>query len=139
MKSISILGLLFFVLIALLATSCEEELDIQQAYAFELTHLPIPSDIPENGTVEIRCTLNVDGNYEETTYQIRYFQNEGNGQLRLGNQTPFLPNDSYELPEKEFRLYYTATSTENHQFDVYITDNFGQTQKVAFEFDTQTE
>lgn len=140
MKSISILGLLFFVATSIIATSCKDDLlEIQQAYAFNLTYLPIPSDITENGTVEIRCTLEVEGNYEGTSYQIRYFQNEGNGQLRLENQTPFIPNDSYELSEKEFRLYYTAQSKQNHQFDVYITDNFGQTKKVMFEFGTQSE
>ncbi len=140
MKTISIIGLVVFVIISIVATSCKDEaLDIQQAYTYKLTHLPIPAAIPKNGTVEIRCTLEREGNYENAIYNIRFFQNEGNGQLFLEDTLLAVPNDLYPLDQKTFRLYYTAQSTENHQFDVYIEDNFGQTEKVSFEFGTQAE
>lgn len=140
MKTISILGLVIFVIISIVATSCKDDsLDVQQAYTFKLTHLPIPSDVIENGTVEIRCTLETEGNYENAIYNIRFFQNEGNGQLFLENMPFSVPNDLYPLESKIFRLYYTAQSTENHQFDVYVEDNFRQTEKVSFEFGTQAE
>lgn len=138
MKTISILGLVIFVIISIVATSCKDEsLSIQQAYTFKLTHLPIPSDVTENGTVEIRCTLETEGNYENAIYNIRFFQNKGNGQLFLENMPLAVPNDLYPLKQQEFRLYYRAQSAQNHQFDVYVEDNFGQTEKVSFEFRTQ--
>lgn len=138
MKTISILGLVIFVIISIVATSCKDEsLSIQQAYTFKLTHLPIPSAITENGTVEIRCALETEGNYENAIYNIRFFQNEGNGKLFLEDELLAIPNDLYPLENKVFRLYYKTLATENHQFDVYVEDNFGQTEKVSFEFGTQ--
>ncbi|WP_299664534.1 TraQ conjugal transfer family protein [uncultured Polaribacter sp.] len=135
MKTNSIIGL---VLILIMAISCKDEtLEIQQAYTFKLTHLPIPSDVPENGTVEIRCTLETAGNYKEAIYKIRFFQNEGKGRLFLENMHLSVPNDLYAIEHRNFRLYYKAESKQNHQFDVYVEDTFGQTEKVSFEFGAQ--
>lgn len=138
MKYLSILSLLFFVAIGLFVTSCENDrLEIQQAYTFTLSHMPIPTQILKNTPVEIRCKLQSEGDYQGTKYTIRYFQNDGLGLLNIGNKPSFYPNDSYPLEYKEFRLYYTAISQGKHQFDVYIEDNFGQIQKVSFEFDVK--
>ena len=140
MKTISILGLIAFVITSILATACSKEsLDIQQAYTYKLTHLPIPEGIAEKGTIEIRCTLEKQGDYEDATFNIRFFQNEGNGWVFLEDTPLAIPNDLYPLNKDTFRLYYTANSTENHQFDVYIEDNFGQSEKVSFEFRTQAD
>lgn len=138
MKYLSILSLLFFVAIGLFVTSCENDrLEIQQAYTFTLSHMPIPTQILKNTPVEIRCKLQSEGDYQGTKYTIRYFQNDGLGLLNIGNKSSFYPNDKYPLEQKEFRLYYTAISQGKHQFDVYIEDNFGQIQKVSFEFDVK--
>lgn len=140
MKYLSILSLLFFVAIGLFVTSCENDrLEIQQAYTFTLSHMPIPTQILKNTPVEIRCKLQSEGDYQGTKYTIRYFQNDGLGLLNIGNKSSFYPNDKYPLEQKEFRLYYTAISHGKHQFDVYIEDNFGQIQKVSFEFDVKAE
>ncbi|WP_271784541.1 TraQ conjugal transfer family protein [Aquimarina algiphila] len=137
MKTISILGLVAFVITSILATACSKEnLDIQQAYTYKLTHLPIPEVIAEKGTIEIRCTLEKQGDYEDANFNIRFFQNEGKGWLFLEETPLAIANDLYPLDKDTFRLYYTANSTENHQFDVYIEDNFGQSEKVSFEFRT---
>lgn len=134
MKNTIIIRLVFWMLISLCISCTKEKLDIQKAYTFKMTHLPIPSDIPENGTVEIRCLLESKGNYQDTKYTIRFFQNVGKGQLFLEDMLLEIPNDKYELRYKEFRLYYKAISAEDHAFDVYIEDNFGQIEKVEFEF-----
>lgn len=140
MKTISILGLITFVITSILATACSKEnLDTQQAYTYKLTHLPIPEVIAKNGTVEIRCTLEKQGDYDNANFKIRFFQNEGNGWLFLEETPLAIANDLYPLDKDTFRLYYTANSSENHQFDVYIEDNFGQSEKVSFEFRTQAD
>jgi len=140
MKTISILGLIAFVITSILATACSKEtLDIQKAYTYKLTHLPIPEVIAEKGTIEIRCTLEKQGDYKDASFNIRFFQNEGNGWVFLEDTPLAIPNDLYPLDKDTFRLYYTANSTENHQFDVYIEDNFGQSEKVSFEFRTQAD
>ncbi len=121
----------------MLVTSCENDrLEVQQTYQFTLSHMPIPTEIDIFKRTEIRCKLKSEGDYQDVKYTIRYFQNEGEGLLQINDNSPFYPNDRYPLEHKEFRLYYTAVSEGKHQFDVYVEDNFGQMQKVSFEFDT---
>lgn len=140
MKHLSVLSLITAIVISLILGSCKEDkLEIQQAYEFTLTHMPIPTEVEKNETVEIPCNLVSEGNYQEAKYTIRYFQNQGVGNLAFANQKPFEPNDTYALQQKEFYLYYTALSGGQHQFDVYVEDNFGQMQKVSFEFDVKEE
>lgn len=139
MKNNVIIGLICWVCISLFTSCTDEQLDIQQDYGFKITHLPIPKEISENGMVEIRCELEAEGNYQDANYTIRFFQNEGKGQLFLEDTFLEIPNDRYPLENKVFRLYYKAMSSQNHQFDVYIEDSFGQVEKVGFKFDTQAQ
>jgi hypothetical protein len=69
--------------IMLLILACNDKLDIHQAYAFDLVTMPVPKRIVQGETVEIRCRLVKDGDYKEARYYIRYFQNDGKGELRL--------------------------------------------------------
>lgn len=119
--------------VLLLLFACSDSLDIQQQYGFTVETLPIPKEIKENETVEIRCTLTEDGTFDDNSYTIRYFQFEGEGSLRLGeNGQEFIPNDRYSLTEKEFRLYYTSNAMESQSFTVYFENSFGD--KVGLEF-----
>jgi len=116
--------------------SCQDnDLEISQNFPFEVKVMPVPSKIKEGETVEIRMSLETAANFSETQYSIRYFQYEGSGKLQHYNDVPYLPNDEYVLPQKQFRLYYTSESAESHQFSIWITDNFDNEQKIDFEFD----
>lgn len=57
----------------------------------------------------------------------------------MDNGTNFKPNDRYPLTKEEFRLYYTSASTDQQTIDVYVEDNFGQTAKLSFEFNSQKD
>ena len=57
----------------------------------------------------------------------------------MDNGTIFKPNDRYSLDKEEFRLYYTSASTDQQTIDVYVEDNFGQTAKLSFEFNSQKD
>lgn len=59
--------------------------------------------------------------------------------MRMDNGTVFKPNDRYPLTKEEFRLYYTSASTDQQMIDVYVEDNFGQTVKLSFEFNSQKD
>ncbi|MFP3591444.1 DUF3872 domain-containing protein [Chryseobacterium sp. SIMBA_038] len=126
------------ILFELSLSSCStNDLEIQQNFPFELNIMPIPKDIANGETVEIRLKIISKGNYAETKYYLRYFQFDGNGILRYNNEPPYIPNDSYELSEKEFRLYYTSTSTVSQSFDVWIYDSFGNERPTSFQFNTK--
>jgi len=127
---------LILVLMGIVFNSCQEnDLEIKQNFPFEVKVLPVPSKIKENETVEIRMSLETAATFSETKYTIRYFQYEGNGKLQHYNDAPYLPNDEYPLPQKQFRLYYTSESQESHKFSIWIKDSFGNDSKVDFEFD----
>ncbi len=61
--------------------SCDDKLEVQQAYNFSLTSWYLSENHLPDETVEIRLTLNRSGNYEEARYQIGYIQMEGSGEV----------------------------------------------------------
>ena len=121
-------------------SACDNELDVQQVYEFDIRTMPVRKEIRQNETAEIRCSLIEKGSFSDNRYTIRYFQSEGFGELRLGkNGEVFLPNDRYPLPDKEFRLYYTSRSNESQTFEVVVEDGFGNKRRLEFEFSAQRE
>ncbi len=120
-------------------SACNDELDIQQAYPFSVETMPVQKHIAKGQTAEIRCTLKRQGRFERARYTIRYFQHDGSGRLKMDDGTVFKPNDRYPLTKEEFRLYYTSASTDQQTIDVYVEDNFGQTAKLSFEFNSQRD
>jgi hypothetical protein len=123
-------------MLGLLITSCQEDdPDIRQNFPFEVKVMPVPGELSLNETAEIRVSILTEGNFSGTQYAIRYFQFEGKGDLQYGGEPAYLPNDLYYLPKKDFRLYYTSKSEESHRFSIRISDNFGNENKIDFEFD----
>ena len=120
-------------------SACDHVLDIQQAYPFTVETMPVQKLIAKGQTAEIRCTLKRQGRFEDARYTIRYFQPDGKGRLKMYNGKIFKPNDRCPLNKEEFRLYYTSASTDQQAIDVYVEDNFGQTAKLSFEFNSQKD
>ena len=106
-------------------TSCEDDLDIQTNYPFEVEVMPVPTKVLRGQTVEIRCHLAKEGDYTHTLYTIRWFLYDGTGSLRMENGTILQPNDRYLLENETFRLYYTSASTDAHKFIVVVEDSNG--------------
>ena len=137
LNTIWVMGVLSIAVFCL--SACDHELDIQQAYPFTVETMPVQKHIAKGQTAEIRCTLKRQGRFEEARYTIRYFQLDGRGRLKMDNGTIFKPNDRYPLNKEEFRLYYTSAFTDQQTIDVYVEDNFGQTVKLSFEFNSQKD
>ena len=135
-----VIGLIAMLCVTLF-TSCKKELDVQQNFPFEVKVLPVPKSIGKTDTVEIRCELRSPYLYDENRYFIRYFQYEGKGSLRTSPQGEALfANDVYPLASKgAFRLYYISASEANQSFSVWISDSFGNEQKLDFEFNVKKE
>ena len=123
--------------LGLLCASCDNGLDIQQAYTFSLETMPVQKRISVGETAEIRCTLVREGRYDGARYTIRYFQPDGRGELRMDDGTVFLPNDRYLLENEKFRLYYTAEGDEAHNFIVVVEDNFNNSYELEFDFNNR--
>ncbi|GAA0886483.1 DUF3872 domain-containing protein [Sphingobacterium siyangense subsp. cladoniae] len=120
-----------------LLSSCDkDDLEIQQNFPFEVNVMPVPNDVANGQTVEIRINIQPTGNYANTDYFIRYFQYDGTGTLQYYNEPPYLPNDLYQLPTKQFRLYYTSTSAVSQSFEVWISDSFGNEKQLSFQFNS---
>lgn len=129
-----------YMMVALcLVCSCSDNVDIQQSYPFTIETMPVPKKLKVGETIEIRCQLKRDGRYLPTTYEIRYFQPDGAGSLKMSDGTVLLPNDLYPLPSETFRLYYTSASTDQQTIDVYFQDSFGTLQQLTFSFNNNND
>ena len=128
---------LIAVLCVSLFTSCKKELDVQQNFPFEVKVLPIPKQLPLGATAELRLEILPTQVYRENAYSLRYFSFEGKGSLRFEKGTPFIPNDSYPITHKVFRLYYTAHSIGSHAFTLWLTDSFGNEKKIECSLQVQ--
>ena len=120
-------------------SSCDNKLDIQQVFPFNVETMPVQTQIVKGETAEIRCELKREGLYDGATYTIRFFQPAGKGSLQMDDGTVFKPNDRYPLNKGVFRLYYTSASTDQQTIDVYVEDNFGQVKQLTFTFNNETE
>ena len=78
-------------------TACDDGLDVTQAYPFTVETMPVPKELAQGETAEIRCELVREGEFDGAVYTIRYFQYDGEGTLKLDNGLVFLPNDRYLL------------------------------------------
>ena len=127
-------AILFLGLVACLLSACNDEVDVQQSYPFKVETLPVPTRIVKGETVEIRCELKSEGDFDGTVYTIRYFQYDGEGSLKLDNGLEFKPNDRYLLENRKFRLYYTSLCDEAQNFIVVVEDNWGNMTEMEFDF-----
>lgn len=130
--------------------SCDDKLEVQQAYDFSLTSWYLQNTISPDETVEIRLILNRNGNYEEARYQIGYIQIEGSGEVydkknvRLVNRE-MQPLDSIaELDSNDpcrqvFTLFYHNGSSKNAEIKFVVTDNFNQERELDISFGTENE
>lgn len=130
--------------------SCDDKLEVQQAYDFSLTSWYLQNTISQNETVEIRLTLNRSGNYEEADYKIGYIQIAGSGEVydkkkvRLVNRE-MQPLDSIaQLDDTDpchqvFTLFYHNGSGKNAEIKFVVTDNFGQERDLDIALGTEAE
>ncbi len=119
-------------------TSCEDELNIQQAYPFTVETMPVPTRIVQGETVEIRCELKREGHFSDARYTIRYFQPDGKGTLRMDDGMVLLPNDRYPLDREVFRLYYTSECEDQQTIDIYFENERYQRFKLTLDFNNET-
>ena len=128
---------LYTLLLSAIVCACSDDLDVQQAYSFDLVTMPVQKKIVQGESAEIRCQLIKEGDYQQAMFFIRYFQPDGVGELRMDDGTVFLPNDRYLLENEKFRLYYTAEGEEAHNFIVVVEDNFGNSFELEFDFNNR--
>ena len=136
---IKIITMLAVVMTGFFLTSCDDEIEVLQAYDFSLTTMPVQKRIKQGETAEIRLQLHKSGNYRETEFFISFFQPDGKGSLRLDDGTVFAPNDFYPLKKETFRLYYTSECTDQQAIDVTVYDSFGQRFDLSFSFQNDSD
>ena len=120
-------------------TACDADLDVTQAYPFTVEPMPVPTELAQGETAEIRCELGREGECDGAVYTIRYFQFDGEGTLKLDNGLVFLPNDRYLLENEKFRLYYTSECDESQSLTITVEDNFGNAFEWEVEFNNDSD
>lgn len=120
-------------------TACDDDLDVTQAYPFTVETMPVPKELAQGETAEIRCELVRESEFDGAVYTIRYFQFDGEGTLKLDNGLVFLPNDRYLLENEKFRLYYTSECDESQSLTITVEDNFGNAFEWEVEFNNDSD
>lgn len=108
MKTIKHIQSLLVIIIACMTFgSCSNELNVTKSFPFKVETMPVPKELSQGETIEIRCTLTCPADYSGTQYTIRYFQYDGDGILRMGKYgEPFIPNDRYPVEKGKHSLNY---------------------------------
>ena len=131
--------LIFAVSGMFLVYSCkDDDFGIRNDYEFSVACLPVPKRLKNGETAEFRMELVRSGSYSGTKYYVRYFQPDGKGTLTLDGLT-LLPNDSYELKNESFRMYYTSQCDEQQAIDLTFYDNFKNRFELSFTFSNDSK
>ena len=51
-------------------TSCDDDLDVTQAYPFTVETMPVPKELAQGETAEIRCELVREGEFDGAVYTL---------------------------------------------------------------------
>ncbi len=130
---------LYTLSLLVIACACSDNLDIKQAYEFEVQHLPVQKKIKKGETAEIRLQLVKSGNWKDAEFFMRYYQPDGKGVLKSEDGMVFKPNDLYKMTKETFRLYFTSHSEDQQVIDLYFLDNFGTMFTLSFSFNNESE
>lgn len=84
-------------LLACILAGCDDRLEVRQAYDFSLSSWYLQEGIEPDETVEIRLTLNREGDYREARYRIGYIQLEGDGEVFAADGTRLVNRELTEL------------------------------------------
>lgn len=138
-------------LLACTLAGCNDRLEVQQAYDFSLSSWYLQEGIESDETVEIRLTLNREGNYREACYRIGYIQLEGDGEVfgvdgdRLINReltdlSGIAGLDTTNICRQVFTLFYRNTGKNNPKIRFVAVDNFGveRTLDIPFSIEDKT-
>lgn len=123
--------------------SCNDKIDVQQAYDFGITTWYLQKTIKPGKPVEIRFYLTREGFYADAEFSIGYVQIEGEGVVydtrntRLVNREFCALDDIADLQDGVFTLYYRSTSDKNSTLKFIVMDNFGQTRELQIEFESE--
>ena len=84
-------------LLACTFAGCDDRLEVRQAYDFSLSSWYLQEGIASDETVEIRLTLDREGDYREARYRIGYIQLEGDGEVFAADGTRLVNRELTEL------------------------------------------
>lgn len=111
-------------LLACTFAGCDDRLEVRQAYDFSLSSWYLQEGIAPDETVEIRLTLDREGDYREARYRIGYIQLEGDGEvftadgIRLVNReltelSGIAGLDTTDIRRQVFTLFFRNTGEDN--------------------------
>ncbi len=116
-----------------LLTACND-ITVKQDFDFDVTHLPVPSQVGDGEEVELRFQLrHIEGRYDSNRHYVRYFPVQGKGTL-VYEDSVLRPNDTYRIGSDGFRMYYTAKAAGEHNLSFSFTDDFGHSHGLDISF-----
>ncbi len=135
--------------LSVMLCSCDDKIDVQQAYDFRLTSWHLQSDIRNGEAVEIRLTLQREGDYAGASYNIGYIQMEGRGEVYDRNNVLLVNRELHALKDiagldaddpcrQVFTLFYRSMGDKKSVVQFVVVDNFGRERTLTVGFDPDT-
>lgn len=124
------------ILIALMSVtviSCENTLDIIQAYNYKVNVQKYRKDVKINVPVELVLKIESEGSFSDVGYCFSYFLREGNGTLTESTGQTLENNNLYILPEEILKIYYTPKTIGPHSLEVEISDSFHNKKEIIID------
>ena len=136
-------------LLACTLAGCDDRLEVRQAYDFSLSSWYLQEGIAPDETVEIRLTLNREGDYREARYRVGYIQLEGDGEVFAADGTRLVNReltdlsgiaglDTTDILRQVFTLFYRSTSARRSELKFFVRDNFGREREMTVTFDLES-
>lgn len=124
--------------------SCNDKIQVQQAYGFSIKTWYLQKTIKKGESVEIRFYLTREGYFADAQFSVGYIQIEGEGVVYDTNNTRLVNREFCalsDIPDEQdgvFTLFYRSTSDKNSTLKFIVMDNFGQTRELQIEFESET-
>lgn len=130
---------------ACMLAGCDDRLEVRQAYDFSLSSWYLQEGIEPDETVEIRLTLDREGDYREARYRIGYIQLEGDGEVFAADGTRLVNReltdlsgiaglDTTDICRQVFTLFYRNTGEDNPEIRFVAADNFSVERTLDIPF-----
>ena len=120
-------------------TSSDDDLYVTQAYPFTVETMPVPKELAQGETAEIRCELVREGEFDGAVYTILDFQLDAQVTVMPQFGLVVLPNDFYLLEIGMLRLYYTSECDESQSLTITVDDNFVNACECELEFNNDSD
>lgn len=137
MKYKAYITALLLILVVALAFSCEQRVDIQRNFNFEISAEKFREDMKVGETKIVVVHIRREGVYNEAEYYASLFLREGTGTLTDQTDNVLDNNVYYKVNPEEFLIHYTAHQKGTHKIELTVKDTSGLEKEFVIDLSVE--